>query len=135
MKQDLIKDVIQGMLPYLNNAQNEKLQEVLKYTLANYEVTENQNKEKYSELNFVELFLSAKRIEGCSEKTLKYYKATIQAMIDSIGKGIKYIVTDDIRCYLTEYQSNKNSSKVTIDNIRRILYKRCNYFEMERTIC
>lgn len=121
MKQDLIKDVIQGMLPYLNNAQNEKLQEVLKYTLANYEVTENQNKEKYSELNFVELFLSAKRIEGCSEKTLKYYKATIQAMIDSIGKGIKYIVTDDIRCYLTEYQSNKNSSKVTIDNIRRIL--------------
>ena len=61
MKQDFIKDVIQGMLPYLNNAQNEKLQEVLKYTLAKYEVTENQNKEKYSELNFVELFLSAKR--------------------------------------------------------------------------
>ena len=62
MKQDFIKDVIQGMLPYLNNAQNEKLQEVLKYTLAKYEVTENQNKEKYSELNFVELFLSAKRM-------------------------------------------------------------------------
>ena len=56
MKQDLIKDVIQGMLPYLNNAQNEKLQEVLKYTLANYEVTENQSKEKYSEQNYVELF-------------------------------------------------------------------------------
>ena len=53
MKQDLIKDVIQGMLPYLNNAQNEKLQEVLKYTLAKYEVTENQNKEKYSEQNYV----------------------------------------------------------------------------------
>lgn len=131
MKQDLIKDVIQGMLPYLNNAQNEKLQEVLKYTLANYEVTENQNKEKYSELNFVELFLSAKRIEGCSEKTLKYYKATIQAMIDSIGKGIKYIVTDDIRCYLTEYQSNKNSSKVTIDNIRRILSSFFSWLEDE----
>ena len=53
MKQELIKDVIQGMLPYLNNAQNEKLQEVLKYTLAKYEVTENQNKEKYSEQNYV----------------------------------------------------------------------------------
>ena len=61
MKQDFIKDVIQGMLPYLNNAQNEKLQEVLKYTLAKYEVTENQNKEKYSELNFVELFLSDRK--------------------------------------------------------------------------
>lgn len=80
MKQDLIKDIIQGMLPYLNNAQNEKLQEVLKYTLANYEVTENQSKENYSEQNYVELFLSAKRIEGCSEKSLKYYKATIEAM-------------------------------------------------------
>lgn len=57
MKQDLIKDVIQGMLPYLNNAQNEKLQEVLKYTLANYEVTENQSKAKHSEQNYVELFL------------------------------------------------------------------------------
>ena len=52
MKQDLIKDVIQGMLPYLNNAQNEKLQEVLQYTLAKYEVTENQSKEKYSEQNY-----------------------------------------------------------------------------------
>ena len=121
MKQDFIKDVIQGMLPYLNNAQNEKLQEVLKYTLAKYEVTENQNKEKYSELNFVELFLSAKRIEGCSEKSLKYYKATIEAMLCELKKDVKHIVTDDIRGYLTEYQEKKKSSKVTIDNIRRIL--------------
>ena len=60
MKQDLIKDVIQGMLPFLNNAQNEKLQEVLQYTLAKYEVTEKQNQEKNSEQDYVELFLSAK---------------------------------------------------------------------------
>ena len=66
MKQDLIRDVIQGMLPFLNNAQNEKLQEVLHYTLAKYEVTEKQNQENNSEQNYVELFLSAKRIEGCS---------------------------------------------------------------------
>ena len=121
VKQDLIKDVIQGMLPYLNNAQNEKLQEVLKYTLANYEVTENQSKEKYSEQNYVELFLSAKRIEGCSERSLKYYKATIEAMLCELKKDVKHIVTDDIRGYLTEYQEKKKSSKVTIDNIRRIL--------------
>ena len=53
MKQDLIKDVIQGMLPFLNNAQNEKLQEVLQYTLAKYEVTEKQNQDKNSEQNYV----------------------------------------------------------------------------------
>lgn len=119
MKQNLIKDVVQRMLPYLNNAQNEKLQEVLQYTFANYDVTENKQQEKNSEQNFIELFLSAKRIEGCSEKSLKYYKATIEAMLDEIQKDIKHIVTDDIRGYLTEYQEKKKSSKVTIDNIRR----------------
>ena len=112
MKQDLIKDVIQGMLPFLNNAQNERLQEVLQYTLAKYEVTEKQNQENNSEQNYVELFLSAKRIEGCSEKSLKYYKSTIEAMLGELNKDVKHIVTDDIRGYLTEYQEKKRSSKV-----------------------
>lgn len=74
MKQNLINDIIQGMLPYLNNAQYEELQEVLQCTLAGYEVTEDKNVEKKAEPDLVELFLSAKRIEGCSEKSLKYYK-------------------------------------------------------------
>ena len=131
MKQNLITDVIQGMLPYLNNAQTERLQEVLQHTLFNYEVTKTEEDKEISEQNLVESFLSAKRIEGCSEKTLKYYNATIQAMLDSIGKGIKYIVTDDIRCYLTEYQAEKKSSKVTIDNIRRILSSFFSWLEDE----
>ena len=131
MKQNLITDVIQGMLPYLNNAQTERLQEVLQYTLFDYEVTKIKKDEELSEQNLVESFLSAKRIEGCSEKTLKYYNATIQAMLDGIGKSIKYIVTDDIRCYLTEYQAKKKSSKVTIDNIRRILSSFFSWLEDE----
>ena len=131
MKQNLITDVIQGMLPYLNNAQTERLQEVLQYTFFDYEVTKAEKDKELSEQNLVESFLSAKRIEGCSEKTLKYYSATIQAMIDGIGKGIKYIVTDDIRCYLTEYQAKKKSSKVTIDNIRRILSSFFSWLEDE----
>ena len=121
MKQNLINDIVQGMLPYLNNAQNEKLQEVLQYVFADYALTEKQQQEKTSKQNFVELFLSAKRIEGCSEKSLKYYKATIEAMLNELQKDVKHIVTDDIRGYLTEYQEKKKSSKVTIDNIRRIL--------------
>ena len=112
MKQNLITDVVQGMLPYLNNAQIERLQEVLQHTFFDYEVTKTEKDEKISEQNIVESFLSAKRIEGCSEKTLKYYKVTIQAMIDGIGKGIKYIMTDDIRCYLTEYQAEKGANQI-----------------------
>lgn len=131
MKQHLINDVIQGMIPYLDNEQAEKLQEVLQHTLFNYKVVENKGNEEISEQNLVELFLSAKRIEGCSEKSLKYYESTITSMLSKLGKSVKHIVTDDIRTYLTEYQARKQSSKVTIDNIRRILSSFFSWLEDE----
>ena len=119
------------MLPFLNNAQTERLQEVLQHTLFDYEVTKIENEKEISEQNYMELFLSAKRIEGCSEKSLKYYKATIEMMIATIGKSVKHIDTSDIRRYLTEYQEKKKSSKVTIDNIRRILSSFFSWLEDE----
>ena len=131
MKRNLITDVVQAMLPYLNNAQTEKLQEVLQQSLSHYKVVENNNAQELSEQNLVELFLSAKRIEGCSEKSLKYYESTILALLDAVGKGVKYIVTEDIRTYLTDYQARKQSSKVTIDNIRRILSSFFSWLEDE----
>ena len=134
MKSNLIKDVIQEMLPFLNNAQCEKLQEVLQYTLAKYGVAEYQNQGKELEQNFVELFLAAKRIEGCSEKSLKYYQVTIERMLAELMKDGKHIITDDIRGYLTDYQKRKKSSKVTIDNIRRILSSFFSWLEDENYI-
>lgn len=131
MKQNLINDVIQAMLPYLNNAQTEKLQEVMQHEFFNYEIIERENMSEQSEQDFVESFLSAKRIEGCSEKSLKYYETTINTMLDSVGKEVKRIETDDIRSYLTEYQARKQSSKVTIDNIRRILSSFFSWLEDE----
>jgi site-specific recombinase XerD len=131
MKQELINDVVQGMLSCLNNAQCEKLQEVLLCALIKYEVVENQNEKNSLGQNYVESFLSAKRIEGCSEKSLKYYKSTIEAMLDKLNKDVRHIVTDDIRGYLTDYQEQKKSSKVTIDNIRRILSSFFSWLEDE----
>lgn len=131
MKQNLITDIVQGMLPYLSNAQTEKLHEILQHTLFNYDVTLEEKSKEISGENLVESFLSAKKIEGCSEKTLKYYYATIQSMLDGIKKDVKHIVTDDIRCYLTEYQANNKSSKTTIDNIRRILSSFFSWLEDE----
>lgn len=131
MKQNLMIDIMQGMLPYLNNAQSKQLQAVLQHTLANYEVTEAYNKEKDLEEDFVELFIAAKRIEGCSEKSLKYYRSTITTMLKALGKSAKYIITDDIRVYLTEYQQKNGLSKVTIDNIRRILSSFFSWLEDE----
>lgn len=130
MKENLISDVIQGMLPYLNNSQGEKLCEVLQFSLANYDIKEKEKQDDVEE-NFVELFLSAKRIEGCSEKTLLYYESTIRAMLYDLQKEVKHVVTDDIRRYLTEYQERKKSSKVTIDNIRRILSSFFSWLEDE----
>ena len=131
MKQNLITDIVQGMLPYLNNAQSKQLQEVLQHALMNYKVSQDIETVKESEQDFVELFLSAKRIEGCSEKSLKYYKSTITTMLITLDKSAKYIVTDDIRGYLTEYQRKNGLSKVTIDNIRRILSSFFSWLEDE----
>ena len=131
MKENLIKDIVQRMLPYLNNEQMEKLQSVLYYTIAKYEVIVDKQQDNNSERNYVELFLTAKRIEGCSEKSLKYYKSTIDRAISIVGKGVRQIETDDIRCYLIKYQEKNKSSKITIDNIRRILSSFFSWLEEE----
>ena len=131
MKQTFINDVVQAMMPYLNNAQAEKLQSVLQQELFHYELAESESTTETPELNLVDLFLSAKRVEGCSEKSLRYYQSTIKAMLDGIGKDIKHIETDDLRNYLTEYQMRKQLSRVTTDNIRRILSSFFSWLEDE----
>lgn len=131
MKENLIKDVLQEMLQYLNNVQSAKLQEVLHNTFTRYEVVESKQQENNSKRNYLELFLVAKRIEGCSDKSLKYYKATIERMVNAISKSVNHIDTDDIRNYLIKYQEQNKSSKVTIDNIRRILSSFFSWLEEE----
>lgn len=79
----------------------------------------------------VACFINAKRIEGCSEKTLSYYRQTIASMLSGIEKEPQEIVTEDLRKYLTEYQASRKSSKVTIDNIRRILSSYFSWLEDE----
>lgn len=131
MKENLIKDVLQEMLQYLNNVQSAKLQEVLHNTFTRYEVVESKQKDDNLKRNYLELFLAAKRIEGCSDKSLKYYKATIERMVNAISKSVNHIDTDDIRNYLIKYQEQNKSSKVTIDNIRRILSSFFSWLEEE----
>jgi len=133
MKKELINEVLRQMLPHLNNAQSEQLKKVLEHTFYNCEIIENQKEFDTVKNNthLTELFISSKRIEGCSEKSLKYYESTISAMINDIGKDIKCVVTDDLRTYLTNYQQQRNSSKVTIDNIRRILSSFFSWLEDE----
>mgnify|MGYP002729085027 FL=1 len=121
MKEKVIKEIEQKMASILNNEQKEKLREVLSYTFFNIEVTNIKDELTEDTTDYAKLFISAKRIEGCSERTLNYYETTINNMIESINKKVNCIETEDLRNYLSEYQSKNNCSKVTIDNVRRIL--------------
>lgn len=133
MTQIIVNEVVREMLPFLNNAQLDKLQSVLKKALGGYEIRQG-NTEKEEEQDYVSLFLSAKRIEGCSEKSMAYYEATINTMLIEVKKEVRKIETDDIRNYLMAYQNKKQSSKVTIDNIRRILSSFFSWLEDENFI-
>ncbi len=127
MKQSTADRIVQGMLPFLNNGQLRQLQRVLERTLC-----EDESMEKCQDnTELMEAFLAAKRVEGCSQKSLKYYRSTINAMLDTVGKQVQEIVTGDLRTYLTAYQKEKSSSKVTIDNIRRILSSFFSWLEDE----
>ena len=121
MKDQLIAEVQQQMLPYLNNEQLRKLRTAMEFCLHGLEITQTDQQQEQEQTDATAAFIAAKRIEGCSEKTLTYYRKTIEAMTVAVGKPVQRITTDDIRQYLTTYQMQRKSSKVTIDNIRRIL--------------
>ena len=130
MKEQLIAEIQRQMLPYLNNEQQMILRSVLEKTLQNVTVGEETIDHSHDK-NAVEAFITAKRIEGCSEKTLNYYQKTIQAMLSSIGRNANQVTTEDLRKYLIEYQLRRKSGKVTIDNIRRILSSFFSWLEDE----
>lgn len=133
MKNKLINEVLKMMAHSLASAQLNKLENVLKQSLASLDVIEcEQCQEKpVSSKDFLELFLSAKKIEGCSDKSLKYYRSTIETMRTSLSKSEADITTNDLRQYLTSYQATHSSSQVTIDNIRRILSSFFSWLEDE----
>lgn len=120
--------IIREMLPFLNNKQLLQLKEVLSELVA---VPKTEKNKIDDNEDLLKKYFASKRAEGCSEKSLKYYKTTITKALTSIDKGAREIVTDELRNYLTSYQATHNSSKVTIDNIRRILSSFFNWLEDE----
>lgn len=131
MKNSLIRTINSEMNSYLNNYQLEKLNEILEYNFYNYEVVEIEEENKKDFEDYTGLFIASKKVEGCSERTLNYYQTTIDNMLEEIDKNIKTIDTNDLRSYLTNYQNKNNCSKVTIDNVRRILSSFFSWLEDE----
>lgn len=134
MKESLIRNILHGMAGIIDSRQLDELRTVLDRQFKDVDITEStadneQNKQENT--HFLEMFISAKRIEGCSENTLKYYQTTIERLLSSTVKWIKDITTDDLRLYLAEYQKMNNASKVTVDNVRRILSSFFSWLEDE----
>lgn len=134
MKEQIIKEIEQQMSDFLNNEQKKKLSEVLKYIFFNIEIAKINNRMMEETKDYEKLFLSSKRVEGCSERSLNYYKTTIDNMKEKINKKVNFIETDDIRKYLSDYQEESKCSKTTIDNIRRILSSYFSWLEDENYI-
>lgn len=129
----LIKEIQREMSYYLSIKQMEQLEKVLRKTLQEKEF-KIINEANYEEKDYCDLFICAKKVEGCSERSIKYYKSTIDNMIKIIGKGINLITTENLRTYLAEYYEKNCCSKVTLDNIRRILSTFFSWLEDENYI-
>ena len=113
-----IIDAIKGeMSAILNENQMKVLEQVLSKHLSGVVTAETEQKE----VELLPAFIAAKRVEGCSEKSLRYYESTIRNMLEAVGKPEKQITTEDLRSYLDTYQRRGTVSKVTLDNVRRIL--------------
>ena len=119
--------IINEMADYLNISQMKKLQEVLLQTFSENAI----QKEEISNDEYLRLFLDAKRIEGCSERTIQYYSVTVERMLQSIENPVRKISTEEIRKYLVDYQKINDCSKVTVDNIRRNISSFFSWLEEE----
>jgi Phage integrase, N-terminal SAM-like domain. len=120
------------MKPYLNQGQYIKLTNSLLNSFQDIDIIDNNDESsEMDNSKLLSLFLSAKQVEGCSEKTILYYKSTIEKMLMKIKKQVYNINTDDLRKYLYDHKQEKNSSKTTIDNIRRIFSSFFSWLEDE----
>lgn len=125
MKTILINEVCNLMRDHLTDSQQHLLRISLEKVFHQFNIPVSSSSlspfSSQTNTKLLNLFIAAKKIEGCSENTLKYYSSTLTNMLKSIPKNVCEIETDDIRFYLCRYQEIHRSGKVTLDNIRRIM--------------
>ena len=126
MEEKLV-NILNEMAEYLSISQMKKLQEVL---LKNMKEQEESISET-SNYDYLKMFIAAKKIEGCSDRTVTYYKSTVEHLLKCMDTPIRKITTDEIRSYLAQYQEKGGCSKTTIDNIRRNISSFFSWLEEE----
>lgn len=128
--EEKIVTILNEMSEFLSVPQMKKLQEVMLRTFAEKE----QVRKQVDNSEYLKMFLDAKKVEGCSERTLQYYRVTIERMIKYTSVPVRKITTEDMRYYLSEYQKLNNCGKVTVDNVRRNISSFFSWLEEENHI-
>lgn len=135
MKAEMIQEICLAMENHLSPEQNRILKKTLKQTFQHYHIpyepTTSQPEVQSQNTHLINLFIAAKKIEGCSDNTLKYYSNTLYSMVNNIPKSVCTMDTNDLRLYLADYQETRQASKVTLDNIRRIMSSFFSWLEDE----
>ena len=125
MRELFVEKVINTVEDFLDNNQRIKLKEILTEICLNCQIERIEPTKKQKILknntNILNKFISSKEIEGCSNRTLNYYKDNINKMFDAVNLPVNEITTEILRNYLADYKSNSSAGMVTIDNIRRTL--------------
>ena len=128
--EEKIVTILNEMSEYLSIEQMKKLQEVMLDAFSG----KIEKKKQISNQEYLRLFLAAKTIEGCSKRTIQYYRVTIEKMLTLMNQPIRKISTDDMRSYLSQYQEWNGCSKVTVDNVRRNISSFFSWLEEENYI-
>lgn len=136
MKIEVISNITRDMQGSLTDYQLDKLKESLIINFENIEFIIKTDEIKHQEdldenVRMINNFISSKEVEGCSNRTIKYYQEIIDKFIDSFDKSIKNINAEEIRQYLSEYKECSNCNSTTIDNIRRVLSSFFSWLEDE----
>lgn len=125
-----IVEVLNEMAEYLSVGQMKKLQEVMLKAFT----AEDVEKKDISNEEYLKMFLEAKKIEGCSDRTIQYYRTTVEKMLLSVTAPIRKVTTEMMREYLSGYQQINNCGKVTVDNVRRNISSFFSWLEEENYI-
>lgn len=120
-KNEFIEKMLDSMRPYIWKKDVLIVKNVIEKCFERIEIREIDEGNPISNDDALKLFIDSKRIEGCSERSLKYYQTTLKSAFKNITKNYLVIETEDVRKYLSEYKQKSNASKITIDNVRRVI--------------
>lgn len=130
-KEEFIEILLENMKPFIWKKDVKIVKDTIVKSFNGIEVRHIDDGNPLTNDDALKLFVDAKRIEGCSERSLSYYSQTLKSFFKVVTKNYLIIETEDIRKYLSDYRHNSNVSKITIDNVRRVISTFFSWLESE----